>query len=162
MLTNYTIKPSWLLKTSTILSTVYILVVVIKSILILHGQQRDGYLHGAKLLSELNDYNPIQIIDLIVVLLLQINQVQIIMRIFQRQKDKRMAFTHWYSGDIGISSDLGNCTIYTPADANEASDILPAFIYLVRIAMALCYAAIITVFFITKIQIILANKKSGC
>ena len=48
---------------------------------------------------------------------------------------------------------------YTPADANEASDILPAFIYLVRIAMALCYAAIITVFFISKIQIILANKK---
>lgn len=159
VLTNYTIKPSSLLKTSTILSTVYILVVVIKSILILHGQQRDGYLHGAKLLSELNDYNPIQIIDLIVVLLLQINQVQIIMRIFQRQKDKRMALL------IGIVATLASQVIwaiaqfYTPADANEASDILPAFIYLVRIAMALCYAAIITVFFITKIQIILANKK---
>lgn len=159
VLTNYTIKPSWLLKTSTILSTVYILVVVIKSILILHGQQRDGYLHGAKLLSELNDYNPIQIIDLIVVLLLQINQVQIIMRIFQRQKDKRMALL------IGIVATLASQVIwaiaqfYTPADANEASDILPAFIYLVRIAMALCYAAIITVFFISKIQIILANKK---
>ena len=106
MLTNYTIKPSWLLKTSTILSTVYILVVVIKSILILHGQQRDGYLHGAKLLSELNDYNPIQIIDLIVVLLLQINQVQIIMRIFQRQKDKRMALL------IGIVATLASQVIW--------------------------------------------------
>ena len=80
------------------------------------------------------------------------------MRIFQRQKDKRMALL------IGIVATLASQVIwaiaqfYTPADANEASDILPAFIYLVRIAMALCYAAIITVFFISKIQIILANK----
>ena len=57
VLTNYTIKPSWLLKTSTLLSTVYILVVVIKSIVILHGQQRDGYLHGTKLLDGINFTN---------------------------------------------------------------------------------------------------------
>lgn len=159
VLTNYTIKPSWLLKTSTLLSTVYILVVVIKSIVILHGQQRDGYLHGTKLLDGINSYKPINIIDLIVVFLLQINQVQIIMRIFQRQKDKRMTFFVGLIASLTSQVIWGVAQFYNFDRNSEAGDILPAFIYLVRIAMALCYAAIITVFVISKIQVILANKK---
>ncbi|KAI5957779.1 RIM21 [Candida theae] len=157
--TNYTIKPSWLLKLSTLLSSVYILVVVIKSIIILHMQQREGYLHGAKVLSEINENKAVNIIDLIVVLLLQINQVQIIMRLFQRQKDKRLTFY------VGCAASIASQVIWSIAQFhyfdvnNEAGDILPAFIYLVRIAMALCYAAIITVYFISKIQIILANRR---
>ncbi|RCK64981.1 pH-response regulator protein palH/RIM21 [Candida viswanathii] len=159
VLTNYTIRPSWLLKTSTLLSTVYILVVVIKSIVILHGQQRDGYLHGAKLLDGINGYKAINIIDLIVVFLLQINQVQIIMRIFQRQKDKRMTFFVGVIASLTSQVIWGVSQFYNFERDSEAGDILPAFIYLVRIAMALCYAAIITVFFISKIQVIIANKK---
>ncbi|KAL6451176.1 RIM21 pH-response regulator protein palH/RIM21 [Candida maltosa Xu316] len=159
VLTNYTIKPSWLLKASTLLSSVYICVVVIKSILILHGQQRDGYLHGAKLLNEINDYKAINIIDLIVVLLLQVNQVQIIMRIFPRQKDKRMTFFVGMIATLTSQIIWGISQFYSFGTDTESADILPAFIYLVRIAMALCYAAIITVYFISKIQVILANKK---
>ncbi|CCG24140.1 Rim21 protein [Candida orthopsilosis Co 90-125] len=157
--TNYTIKPSWLLKLSTLLSSVYILVVVIKSIIILHSQQREGYLHGAKVLNEINENKAVNIIDLIVVLLLQINQVQIIMRLFQRQKDKRLTFY------VGCAASLTSQVIWGISQFhyfdvnNEAGDILPAFIYLVRIAMALCYAAIITVYFISKIQIIIANRR---
>ncbi|KAG5418574.1 RIM21 [Candida metapsilosis] len=157
--TNYTIKPSWLLKLSTLLSSVYILVVVIKSIILLHSQQREGYLHGAKVLNEINENKAVNIIDLIVVLLLQINQVQIIMRLFQRQKDKRLTFY------VGCAASLTSQVIWGISQFhyfevnNEAGDILPAFIYLVRIAMALCYAAIITVYFISKIQIIIANRR---
>ncbi|CAK9441794.1 uncharacterized protein LODBEIA_P56620 [Lodderomyces beijingensis] len=159
VLTNYTIKPSWLLKGSTLLSSVYILLVVIKSIITLHEQQREGYLHGAKLLNDVNRNNAVNIMDLIVVFLLQINQVQIIMRLFQRQKDKRLTFY------IGIIATLMSQIIWsissfhTFATENEAGDILPAFIYLVRIAMALCYAAIITVYFISKIKLIIANRR---
>lgn len=157
--TNYTIKPSWLLKLSTLLSSVYILVVVVKSIIIFHLQQREGYLHGAKVLNEINENKAVNIIDLIVVLLLQINQVQVIMRLFQRQKDKRLTFY------VGCAASLTSQVIWGVSQFhffdvnNEAGDILPAFIYLVRIAMALCYAAIITVYFISKIQIIIANRR---
>ncbi|CAI5759970.1 unnamed protein product [Candida verbasci] len=159
VLTNYTVKPTWLLKMSTLLSTVYIAVVVIKSIIILHIQQREGYLHGAKLLDEINSNKAVNIIDLIVVLLLQINQVQVIMRIFQRQKDKRLTFFVGLIASLTSQVIWGVSQFYFFDENNEAGDILPAFIYLVRIAMALCYAAIITVYFISKIKIIVANKK---
>ncbi|KAI5956511.1 RIM21 [Candida jiufengensis] len=159
VLTNYTIKPSWLLKASTLLSSVYMLVVVIRSIIILHIQQREGYLHGAKLLAEINGNRAITIIDLIVVFLLQINQVQIIMRLFQRQKDKRLTFYIGVLATLTSQVIWGVSQFYSFQKDDEAGDILPAFIYLVRIAMALCYAAIITVYFITKIQIIIANKR---
>ncbi|KAI5964199.1 RIM21 [Candida pseudojiufengensis] len=159
VLTNYTIKPSWLLKASTLLSSVYMLVVVIKSIIILHVQQREGYLHGAKLLNEINGNKAINIIDLIVVLLLQVNQVQIIMRLFQRQKDKRLTFYIGLFATLTSQVIWGVSQFYSFSTNDEAGDILPAFIYLVRIAMALCYSAIITVYFISKIQIIIANRR---
>jgi len=89
VMTNYTIKPSLLLKASTTLSSIYLLITVIMAIVELHKQQKEGYLHGAMLFDFMNSNLALNIIDLIVVFLLQINQVQIIMRIFLRQKDKR-------------------------------------------------------------------------
>ncbi|EDK45591.1 pH-response regulator protein palH/RIM21 [Lodderomyces elongisporus NRRL YB-4239] len=159
VLTNYTVKPSWLLKGSTFLSSVYILLVVVKSIVCLHRQQREGYLHGAQLLDQVNGDRAVNIMDLIVVMLLQINQVQIIMRLFQRQKDKRLTF---YVGMVAtlLSQVIWSVSLFHNFHFDdEAGDILPAFIYLVRIAMALCYAAIITVYFISKIKLILANRR---
>ncbi|KAI5967945.1 RIM21 [Candida margitis] len=81
------------------------------------------------------------------------------MRLFQRQKDKRLTF---YVGCVAsLTSQViwGVAQFRYFAENNEAGDILPAFIYLVRIAMALCYAAIITVYFLSKIQIIVANRR---
>ena len=159
VLTNYTIKASLLLKASTSLSSVYILVVVVKAIVVLHNQQRDGYLHGAMLLDYVNNNLAINVIDMIVVLLLQINQVQVIMRIFSRQQDKRTAFF------VGLFATSTSQVIWAVTkfhkflENDEAGDILPAFIYLVRIVMGVCYAAIITVYLITKLNYIIANKK---
>ncbi|KAK6462963.1 PalH/RIM21-domain-containing protein [Scheffersomyces coipomensis] len=158
VLTNYTIKPSFILQASTSLSSVYILIVVIKSIIILHEQQREGFLHGAQLLDQINASSVVNIADFIVVLLLQINQVQVIMRIFSRQKDKRLAFFVGLIASITSQTIWGVTKFHTFNNNNEAGDILPAFIYLVRIAMGLCYAAIISVFQISKIHYIIANK----
>lgn len=159
VLTNYTIKPSALLKLSTCLSSIYILVVVIKSILILHGQQIHGYLSGTDLLYMLNTNLAINSLDLILVFLLQINQVQVIMRIFLRQKDKRLTFFVGIIASFTSQAIWGVSQFHTFSEDNEAGDILPAFIYLVRIAMGLCYAAILTVYFLSKIQYILANRQ---
>lgn len=158
VLTNYTIRPSLLLKLSTSLSSVFLLITVIKSIVVLHNQQRQGFLHGALLLDSINSSVYLNVIDLLVVILLQINQAQIIMRIFLRQNDKRLTFF------VGVIASITSQVIWAVTkfhrfkDVDEARDILPAFIYLVRIAMSFCYAALISVFLLTKINYIIANR----
>lgn len=158
VLTNYTIKASLLLKGSSILSSIYILVVVVNSLIQMHKQHMNGYLSSPELLQFINTSIHMNILDMVVVLLLQINQVQVIMRIFSRQKEKRLTLL------IGLIASIMSQTIwsvskfhrFSPDD--EAGDILPAFIYLVRIAMAISYAAIITVFVLSKINDIIANR----
>lgn len=158
VLTNYTVKPSFLLKASTILSSIYILVVIIKTIVKLHNQQKNGYLSSPEILMYVNTSTAINIMDMIVVLLLQINQVQVIMRIFSRQKEKRLTLFMGLVASMLSQTIWGVSRFHRFAPDDEAGDILPAFIYLVRIAMAVSYAAIITVFLISKINDIISNR----
>lgn len=156
--TNYTIKPSLLLRASTTLSSIYLLITVIMAIIELHKQQAEGFLHGAMLFDSINSNIALSVIDLIAVFLLQINQVQVIMRIFLRQKDKRMTFFVGVLASITSQVLWAISQFHSFSDDSEAGDILPAFQYLVRIAMGACYAALISVFILTKINYILANK----
>lgn len=158
VLTNYTIKPSYLLRGLTILSSIYMLLVVVKSIVMLHDQQRSGYLHGPKLLDMINNNLAMNILDLIVVLFLQVNQVQVIMRIFLRQRDKRMTFFIGVCALIASQVIWGVSKFHQFDPDDEAGEILPTFIYLVRIVIGLCYAAIISIFMLTKIKHIMANR----
>lgn len=158
VLTNYTIKPSILLQLLTILSSVYMLITVIKSIVVLHNQQRQGYLHGDAVLQAVNDTLYLSIIDLIVVLSLLILQVQVVMRLFQRQSDKRLIF---YVGTSAatISQTLWGITkFHNFHEDAEAGKIIPALTYLIRIAMGMCYAAIFTAFLLIKVKQIIANR----
>lgn len=158
VLTNYTIKASILLKSSSLLASVYILVIIVKSVIRLHRQQKNGYLSSPELIDYLTKSTSLNVLDLIVVLLLQFNQVQVIMRIFSRQKEKRLTFI------IGLIASLLSQVIWAVSKfakfdyLDEAGDILPAFIYLVRIAMALSYAAVITVFILSKFSDVFANR----
>lgn len=159
VITNYTIKPSILLRASTTLSSIYLLIAVIMAIVDLHKQQKQGFLHGAMLFDSINSSLALNIIDLIVVFLLQINQVQIIMRIFLRQKDKRLTFFVGIFASITSQVLWAISRFHSFSDDSEAGDILPAFQYLVRIAMGVCYAALVSVFILMKINYIIANKK---
>ncbi|KAL7662609.1 pH-response regulator protein palH/RIM21 [[Candida] zeylanoides] len=158
VLTNYTIKASLLLRASTILSSAYLLVTVVLAFIKLDQQQRRGYLHGAELLDYINANRALNILDLVVMMLLQVNQAQVIMRIFSRQSDKRMTLL------IGVAFTLTSQVIWAVAQFhsfgrdNEAGDILPAFIYLVRIAMGATYAALITVYICTKAHLVWRNR----
>lgn len=158
VMTNYTVKPSFLLKLSTLLSSVYMLITVVKLVVHLHGQQKRGYLHGAELLKYINNSTALNVIDLILVILLQINQVQVIMRIFSRQKDKRLTFLVGFIACICFQVIWAVSQFHVFDADDEAGDILPAFIYLGRIAMGACYAALISVFIVTKFNDVLLNK----
>lgn len=158
VLTNYTIKPSFLLQLLTILSSVYMLITVIKSIVVLHNQQRQGYLHGEAVLNAVNDTLYLSIIDMIVVLSLLILQVQVVMRLFLRQSDKRLIFYVGTSAAV-VSQTLWGITKFHNFHAEaEAGKIIPALTYLLRIAMGMCYAAIFTAFLLIKIKQIIANR----
>lgn len=158
VLTNYTIKPSFLLQLLTILSSVYMLILVIKSIVVLHNQQRQGYLHGPALMNAINDSLYLRIIDLIVVFSLLILQVQVVMRLFLRQSDKRLIFYLGTAASI-VSQILWSISKFHKFKSDaEADKIVPALTYLVRIAIGMCYATIITAFLLTKIRQILANR----
>lgn len=159
VLTSYTIKPSLILKASTILSSIFIIMVGIKSMYDLHVQQESGFLFGAVLLNSINTPIYLSVVDLVVVFLLQINQVQVIMRLFSRQNDKRLTLI------VGLLASLSSQIIWGVSkftdfgDISEAGDIIPTFIYLTRTSMAICYAALISVFLVLKINYILANKQ---
>ncbi|MCH0628452.1 hypothetical protein JNB11_00460 [Kocuria palustris] len=159
VLTNYTIKPLMLLKLLSVLLLAYILAVVIRLITDLHQQQSVGYLKGLLVLDTLNKLVWLQILDLITVFLLQVNQVQVVMRIFQRQKERRMTLLIGVFCAVCSQVIWGIAKFATFPNNQEAADILPAFIYLVRIAMAVCYATIVLVFMLSKIHYIYHNLK---
>lgn len=158
VITNYTIKPSFLLKGSTIISLVYMLITVIQAILVLHCQQRQGFLHGMALLDHINKKVYLSVIDMVVVLLLQVNQVQVVMRLFSRQSDKRLIFL------IGLLASVASQTLWSITkfhnfrDDDEVGKIVPAFTYLIRIAMSISYAAMFTAFLLTKLKTLIGHR----
>lgn len=158
VLANYTVKATLIFKVSTCLSSIFLAVVMIKAIVNLHDQQTAGYFFGGTLLDALNDPIYLVVIDFIVVLLLQINQVQVVVRLFLRQNDKRLIFIMGISTSISSQIIWGISKLYNFADGSEAGDIVPAFIYLTRTAMAICYAAFISGFLLLKIKYIFSNR----
>lgn len=158
VLTDYTIKSSIILRASTLLSSAYFAVLMGKSASILHTQQREGYLFGLAFLDKINSSLSLNILDLMAVLMLQINQTQVIMRLFLRQDDKRTIFY------VGTLSAIGSQTVWAVSRlANftslEEADILFTLIYLVRLALSISYSALITVFILMKIHLILENRR---
>lgn len=159
VITNYTIKPSFLLKGSTIISLIYMVILVIRSIVILHGQQRQGFLNGTALLEQINKEVYLNVIDMILVFLLQVNQVQVVMRLFSRQSDKRLIFL------VGLLASVASQTLWSIvkfhhfSNDDEVGKILPAFTYLIRIAMSISYAAMFTAFLLTKIKSLIAHRR---
>lgn len=158
VIANYTVKPSHLLKTSVVFASAYMLVTVVKSIVVLHKMQKQGFLHGHLLLQSINNTVYLQIIDLIVTFLLHINQVQVLMRLFLRQSDKRQVFL------CGLMTSVASQTLWSISkfhkfgDKVEAAEIIPVFTYLIRIAMSITYAAIFTAFVLTKSKTIYHHK----
>lgn len=158
VMTNYTIKPSLLLRANATVSSIYMLITVIKSIVILHEQQKRGYLHGASLLDHLNDLVYLNAIDIVVTFFLQVNQVQVVMRLFLRQGDKRMVFLVGIFASMCSQTMWGVMKFYTFKSHEEVAKILPSLVYLTRIAMGISYAAIFTAFMLTKLKTLMLHR----
>lgn len=158
VMTNYTIKPSPLLRINATASSIYMLMTVIKSIVVLHEQQKHGYLHGLSLLESLNHLVYLNVIDMVVSFFLQINQAQVVMRLFLRQSDKRTVFLVGLFVSVCSQTMWGIMKFHKFHSDNEMEKILPAFTYLTRIAMGISYAAIYTAFMLTKLKTLMLHR----
>lgn len=151
-------KSSILLQGSTAFALIYMTILVVKSLIVLHVQQRLGYFNGPDLIYQISNTNWINAIDLVVILLLQINQVQVIMRLFSRQSDKRLIFLAGVSIAIGSQVLWGVRKFHPFQESKEAERIIPALTYMVRIATNIVYATIFTAFLLIKIKTVLSNR----
>lgn len=149
--TNHTQRPSWLLRVSSFLGSVNLIILFSRGIVELSRQHDLGYASGEELLDELQDDSVFGSIDFVVVLVAQFAQVQVIMRLFNRVKEKRAGFI--LGGTLLISAQvIWGVSSFSNFDQTVDSDIsiLPAFTYLLRIALSMMYCGLIIIYGVGK------------
>lgn len=110
-------------------------------------QHAIGISDGEKLLDDLQSNEVFNILDFIFVLIAQFAQVQIIIRLFSRVKEKRVSFI--LGGTLSICAQvIWGVSTFSQFDQTDDSDIsiLPAFTYLLRIALATMYSGLIIIY----------------
>lgn len=135
-----------LYKFALVCTSVYLLVVLIRSIDILNQQFCSGYLDSVKLRYLLRTTMSINVLNLAFNTILYLAQVQITMMLFNRQKDKRLVL--W----LGVLLTIVAQTIWGISNFHPASSetSLPAFAYLFQIAMGVLYTGCVLFYAITK------------
>ncbi|ONH65444.1 pH-response regulator protein palH/RIM21, partial [Cyberlindnera fabianii] len=145
--TNHTQNPSWLLRAESALASTNLGILFVRAIVFLDKQHDLGYSSGEKLLESLQSDNVFSTIDFIVVLMAQFAQVQVIIRLFSRVKEKRVSFI--IGGFLSICAQvIWGVSTFSKFDIDTDSDfsILPAFTYLLRIALAMMYCGLIIIY----------------
>lgn len=146
-------KASYILKLGALLASLNLSIFVIRVWKnIAENYTYNGYVSSTSFLNLLWGDKVFAGIDLVVVFLLQISQVQIVMRFFDRMQEKRMVF---YFGLflILVTQILWVIPTLSPVptkDSDSDIDILPPFVYLFRIALSTCYASVICFHVLTK------------
>ncbi|RKP31829.1 hypothetical protein METBISCDRAFT_29976 [Metschnikowia bicuspidata] len=150
-------KSPVLLRISTTFALIHMLIVLVRSLIFLHRQQLRGYIDGQVLLSEMGNITWINATDLVVILLLQICQVQVIMRLFSRQSDKRIVFLAGVAFSVASQVLWGVKKIALFASLTEIGPVIPSLTYLLRIATNVIYATIFTAFVLKKLRNLIKN-----
>lgn len=133
---------------SITISSVYLLVMFIRATNIIHSQYDQGYLDADKLRYDLETSTVINVLNMVFATIRLYAEVQTLMVLFSRQKEKRLVF--WIGMVIIILSQvLWGVAIFHP-QASEQDSALPAFVYLFQICMAVLYAACVGYYTVTK------------
>lgn len=149
--TNHTQRPSWLLRLGSLLASINLIILIVRAIVLLNAQHQIGISDGEKLLDDLQSNEVFNVIDFVFVLVAQFAQVQIIIRLFSRVKEKRVSFI--LGGTLSICAQvIWGVSTFSKFDQTKDSDIsiLPAFTYLLRIALATMYSGLIIIYAVGK------------
>lgn len=160
-------KPSYLLILGCLLSSINLIYLLTSTMRFLSGTISLGMASGENLLDNIQSNLSFNIIDLFSVFILQLCQVQIIMRLFSRQKEKRFTFVMGVSLSIISQVIWAVSTFHTMKHTDLTAEydpdedtlsILPAFIYLLRIAMSVMYSVLICIYCFIKIEFIMKRS----
>lgn len=138
----------FLQKFSISLSSIYLLTTFIFATCKLQSQYYSGYQDGISLRYELETLTALNILHVIFDTILLAMEVQTLMSLFPRQKEKRLIF--WVGGTlIIISQVLWSVSVFDP-NSNMGSSPLPAFVYLFQISISVLYAGCVIYYTVTK------------
>lgn len=149
--TNHTQRPSWLLRVGSFLASVNLIVLFARAIMEFSRQHSLGFASGEELLDSLQSDSVFSGIDFVFVLIAQFSQVQVIMRLFSRVKEKRVGFI--LGGTLSVCAQvIWGVSTFSTFDEFSESDItiLPAFTYLLRIALSMMYCGLVIIYGIGK------------
>lgn len=157
--TNHTQNPSWLLRLGSLLGSVHLVLTLVQSVVQLGKQHHRGYASGEQLVDYIRSQSSFNIIDFIFVLIIQFAQVQVIIRLFSRVKEKRVSLI--LGGTFSICAQvIWGVATFSTYDLSRDSDItiLPAFIYLLRIALSTMYSGLIIIYGVGKRNFVFQRK----
>lgn len=141
-------KRPLLYKLSLLCASTYLLVVLITFTNILNDQFDNGFLDSIDLRHQLRESTKLNALNLAFNTILYLAQVQTAMTLFNRQKEKRMVLWLGVSLTI-IAQTIWGISIFHPASAFHS---LPAFAYLVQIAMGVLFTGCVLYYAITNPQ----------
>ncbi|OWB58962.1 hypothetical protein B5S28_g5071 [[Candida] boidinii] len=154
-------RPSYLLKSSCLISSILLIGLYIYSLVNLTNQHYSGEISAEILVETLVDLVGFNIVYLLSFLLLLMTQVQITMRLFPRTKEKRVIFFLGVSLSV-ITQILWSISTFTPSSYDFSTDdtiaIIPAFVYLLRISLSALYSCLVCVFFVSKRQFLFKSE----
>lgn len=138
----------FLQKFSITLSSVYLLTGFIFATRKLELQYNEGFQEGNLLRYELETSRAINILHVIFDTILLSMEVQTLMSLFPRQKEKRLIF--WVGGAlIVVSQVLWSVSVFDP-NSNRKESALPAFVYLFQISISIMYFGCVVYYAVTK------------
>ncbi|SCV05146.1 LANO_0H01068g1_1 [Lachancea nothofagi CBS 11611] len=157
-----------LLKLGSSLASVNLTIFVVKALKVLRDDHATkGIVSTDAVLNLLWNDLTFMSLDFLVVLICELCQVQIIMRLFSRVREKRIVFLVGVVLSI-VSQVLWAIPTFTQAISENHQDLfydasgltlLSPFVYLLRIALSASYASIICFHIFTKRQLCLQNQR---
>ncbi|AOA62918.1 pH sensor molecule [Komagataella phaffii CBS 7435] len=151
-------RPTKLLRLSILLGAVAIMMYFVASIVELNRQHRyEGVSNADLLISYLNSRIYINVVLFFAFFALLLAQVQIITRLFPRRKEKRYIFIVGTICTVliqiiwALSAFLSSNYYYDSEDESKLA-MIPAFMYLLRISLAVVFSSLVCVYAFSKSQ----------
>lgn len=139
-------KRPLLYKLVLLCSSIFLLLVLTTSTDELSNQFHQGFLDSTRLRHCLSISRKLNIMNLTFNTIVYLGQVQSAMRLFNRQKEKRLLL--WLGGSVTIiAQTIWGVSVFHP---NAKVTSLPAFAYLFQIAMSVLYIGCVSYYIITK------------
>ncbi|KAG7724954.1 hypothetical protein KL933_004387 [Ogataea haglerorum] len=148
------LKPTWIMKISSILATGQLMAIYIYSLVYLSRQNSRGHVSALELVDAITDSLGFNIVYIITYFLLLLTQIEVIKKMFSRKRERQLILV------VGVSLAIISQIIWaastlasktnSSADQNVALVILPVVMYLLRISLSVLYDCLLQVYAISR------------